>query len=120
MLGMSISIRYLRKPNCEGLKRQLEGISWSLLEREGDVRSGSLGNEAGEGRSDQVFTRCGGRGVNEVRAEEAYKFFLHNLTAGQKQNIPYRAIRSHKNDPNWVTTTVYQIKAHHRTEKKHV
>ena len=37
-----------RRANYEGLKRHLEEISWSRLEREGEVRSGSLGDEGGE------------------------------------------------------------------------
>ena len=54
----------------------------------------------GEGRSDQVLT---GGEVSEVKAEEAYTFFIDNLIAGQKLNIPYRAIRSRRNDPKWMT-----------------
>ena len=42
-----------RKANYEGLRRHLKGISWSPLEREGEVRSSSEGEEASEGRSDQ-------------------------------------------------------------------
>ena len=89
-----------RKANYKGLRRHLEEISWSPLEGKGDVRSGSEGEETGEGRSDQV---CTGGGVSEVKAEKAYTFFLDNLIACQKQNIPYRAIRSLKNDPKWMT-----------------
>ena len=48
----------------------------------------------------KVFT---GVGVSEIRAEEAYTFFLDNLIARQKQNILYRAIRSCKRDPKWMT-----------------
>ena len=64
------------------------------------MRSDSEGEEAGEGRSDQIFTRGG---ISEVKAEEAYTFFLDNLIAGQKLNIPYRAIKSRRNDPKWMT-----------------
>ena len=62
--------------------------------------------EAGEGRPDQVFTRGG---VSEVKAEEAYTFFLDNLIAGQKLNILYRAMRSHKNDAKWMTNKLKYI-----------
>ena len=41
--------------------------------------------------------------AESVRVMEAYTFFLENLSAGQKINIPYRAIRSCKNDPIWTT-----------------
>ena len=70
------------------------------------MRSDSEGEEEGEGRSDQVFTRGG---ISEVKAEEAYIFFLHNLIAGQKLNIPYRATRSRRNDPKWMTNKLKYI-----------
>ena len=95
-----------RKDNYEGLRRHLEGISWSPLEGKGEVRSDSEGEDAGEGRLDQVFTR---EGISEVKAEEAYTFFLDNLIVGQKLNIPYRAIRSRRNDPKWMTNKLKYI-----------
>ena len=53
-----------RKANYEGLKRYLEEINWRQLEREGEVRPGSLGDKEGEGRSDKVLT-----GGESVRSE---------------------------------------------------
>ena len=70
------------------------------------MRSGSEGKNGGEGKSDQVFT---GEGVSEVKAEEAYTFFLDNLIADQKQNIPYRAMRSRKNYPKRMTSKLMHI-----------
>ena len=70
------------------------------------MRSGSEGEETGEARSDQVLT--GGR-VSEVKAEETYAFFLDNLIEDQKQNIPYRATRSRRNDPKWMTNKLKYI-----------
>ena len=59
-------------------------------------------------RGDQIRI-LQGRGVSEVRAEEEYTFFVDNLIAGQKNNIPYRTIRSQKNDPKWMTTRLKHI-----------
>ena len=70
------------------------------------MKSGSEREEAGDGRSDQVFT---GGGISEIKAEEAYTFFLDNLIAGQKLNIIYRVIRSHRNDPKWMTNKLKYI-----------
>ena len=81
------------------------------------MRLGSEWEEPGEERSDQVFT---GEGISEVKAEEAYIIFLDNLIAGQKLNIPYRAIRSRRNDPKWMTNKLKYIIGLKRNKYKKV
>ncbi len=43
------------------------------------------------------------RRSGEVNVDELYKYFVDKLHAGHLANIPYRAIRSQKNDPKWMT-----------------
>ncbi len=43
------------------------------------------------------------RGLGEVNVHELYKYFVDKVHTGQLANIPYRAIRSQKNYPKWMT-----------------
>ncbi len=44
------------------------------------------------------------RELGEVNVNDLYKYFVDKLHIGQLANIPYRAIRSQKNYPKWMTT----------------
>ena len=64
---------------------------------------------SGEIRVGQSEDRESGAQVGDVRSEGAeqevegmYDCFVENLYAGQRANIPYRAIRTDRNDPKWM------------------
>lgn len=48
-----------------------------------------------------VETTMGGLG--EINVDDMKNNFVNNSQAGQLANIPYRALRSDRNDPRWMT-----------------
>ena len=62
--------------------------------------------EAGEERSGGGREGLEGeerRRLRKLNSDELYKYFVDRLHTGQLANIPYRAIRSQKTDPKWMT-----------------
>ncbi len=62
--------------------------------------------EARSRRVDEGVERMVGaemRELGEVNVDELYKYFVDKVHTGQLAYIPYRAIRSQKNYPKWMT-----------------
>ena len=48
--------------------------------------------------------------------EEVYNYFVNRLHTGQAANIPYKAIRSQKNEPKWMKDRL----KHYIRKKKYI
>ena len=110
-----------RRADFDGLRRYLQGTNWHQMasergtqvvevrSQEGVARCEGEGVISGEIRMGQSEWRESGDQVEEVRSEGTehevegiYNCFVNNLYAGQIANIPYRAIRTDRNDPKWM------------------
>ena len=60
-------------------------------------------NLARLGGGEVVVDRAVMRNLREIRTDELYETFVDRIHTGQLANIPYRTIRSKKNDPKWMT-----------------
>ncbi len=58
------------------------------------------------------------RGLGEVNVDELFKYFVEKVHTGQLANIPYRAIRSQKNDPKWMTARLKHYIGRNRSIKR--
>ena len=95
----NVKVPDFRRADYTGLRNQLADVNWEAI-GVGEYGSGQV-------RLGQDTDNLLRGGEERAVVNESYLAFVHQLIRGQEQHIPYRKVRSSRNDPRWMT---YRIK----------